>query len=395
MRLNLSNFSLRDIFEDRNLAMIMLVFMSIQFVGIEGYDISIPKVAMMALMPIIFFIKTPYFSKGAIYGMVFLFVTVLFVYLNHSITRISTFIYTFLFVITFAVYYNLVWIKQCFTLDFFIKLLSCVIYAYAICTVIQQLFILAGIRSFIPINLVGAEWYSFHHLTSLAIEPSHAARIMAVYFYAFLKCTEYENGVPLTLRELFYYHKWVVLGFLYTMLFLGSGTALVCLAIIALYFVKKQYAIPVIAVATILYLAIPYINYRPLTRIQNVIDAAMTGDTELVKTTDSSASSRVNIIIDTFNHLDLKDSQTWIGHGMDKQGRYKIVPAIYEYGLITYAFKLLFFFGCCFTSVLSLETVMLILIFGMNIGNIAYGWAALMVFTSIKYFKSIRYAESY
>lgn len=173
------------------------------------------------------------------------------------------------------------------------------------------------------------------------------------------------------------------------MIFIGSGTAMVGLAIISLYFVKRKYAFFILFAGFLLYIMSPYIDYEPYNRAVATLNAAMTGDTEEVIKADHSASSRVNIIIDTFTKTDLADSKTWIGHGMDADRDSSINMAIYDYGMISYLAKIIFFITCCFTSVFSLETLMFVLLFGMNIGNVAYGWAALMAFTTLKYLRNI------
>ena len=241
------------------------------------------------------------------------------------------------------------------------------------------------------INLMGADYYSFFHLNTLAIEPSHAARLLTVFFYGLLKLGQYKNdGTPLKISELWAEYKLPIIAFLYTMICIGSGTAFVGLAILSLYFLKKEYIIAVLVGATTFYMAVPYIDYEPLTRAIEIFNATLTGDTETITKTDSSAAARVNIILDTFTHLDITDSTVWFGSGTDsiaKDGKH-IISAITDYGLFSYITKLFFFFGCCFTSIFSLETLMFILLFGMNIGNIAYGFATLMVFATIKYFKN-------
>ena len=367
-----------ELFEDRNLATFMLVFMSVQFIFIEGMTISIPKVAFMAIMPVVFLVKFPYPTKALLYGFAYLLVTMMMCEINGSISRYSTFIYTALFLFTFTVYYNLVWIKECFTLRYFLNLVKWVILGYTICLVLQQGCI-----------LVGGSYYAFNHLNTLAIEPSHAARIMTVFFYAFLKCTEYANGQPMSIKELYQEYKWVIISFIYFMIFIGSGTTMVGLAVISLYFVKRKYAFFILLAGFLFYIMSPYIDYEPYNRAVATLNAAMTGDTEEVIKADHSASSRVNIIIDTFTKTDLADSQTWIGHGMDAERDSSINMAIYDYGMISYLTKIAFFITCCFTSVFSLETLMFVLLFGMNIGNVAYGWAALMAFTTLKYFRRI------
>lgn len=378
---------INELFEDRNLATFMLVFMSIQFIFIEGMTISIPKVAFMAIMPIVFLVKFPYPTKALLLGFAYLLVTMMMCEINGSISRYSTFIYTALFLFEFTVYYNLVWIKECISLKYFLNLVKCVIFGYAICLLLQQGCVLIGVRNFPLINLVGGSYYAFNHLNALAIEPSHAARIMTVFFYAFLKCTEYLRGAPMSIGDLWGEYKWVIVSFIYFMIFIGSGTAMVGLAIVFLYFVKKKYTFFILLAGFLFYMMSPYIDYEPYNRAVSVLNAAMTGDTEEVIKADHSASSRVNIIIDTFTKTDLADSQTWIGHGMDAERDSSINMAIYDYGMIPYLTKIVFFITCCFTSVFSLETLMFVLLFGMNIGNIAYGWAALMVFTTLKYLK--------
>ena len=375
---------------DYNVAVFTLVFMSVQFLFIEGWAVSIPKVVFMAITPALLLIKSPCISKATIFGGSFLIITLGMTCLHTGVTRSSTFYYTALFLFTFNLYYNLVYINNVFKIDDFIKIIKVVIYAYAICLLLQQACMMIGIRYLPFINLMGLRYYELFRLNSLAIEPSHAARLMTIYFYAFLKVSEYKNGYVMSLRELFDTHKWIVIAFLYTMIGIGSATSFVGLGILALYFLKKQYAAYVVILGFIFYMIVPMIDYQPLNRSMAVFNAAMTADAEVVRETDNSAAARVNILLDTFKYLDLESVETWIGSGTDSSmGSGKaIVSAIYDYGMISYISKLIFFFTCCFTSFFSLEVLIFILLFSLNIGNIAYGFAALMVFSTIKYFKN-------
>lgn len=380
----------KNIFSNYNIATFTLVFMSVQFLYIEGFAVSIPKVAFMAITPIIILFRTQYLSKATGYAVLYIVLTLCFLFLKESF-RSSTIYYSILFFLTFNLYYNLVHHENVYKIDDFIDIVKKIIFAYAICLVLQQCFILIGIRYFPIINLVGLDYYDFSHLHSLAIEPSHAARLLTVYFYALLKLSEYKNeGYPLSVTELWQEHKWVIIAFLYTMIFIGSGTAFVALAILSLYFLQREYIIAVLIVAFTFYMAVPYIDYEPLTRAINVFNATLTGDTEVVTSVDNSAAARVNIIIDTFTQLDLSDPATWFGGGTDASFSNKkaILSAIADYGMFSYISKLMFFYACCFTSFFSIETIMFILLFGMNFGNVAYCFAALMVFTTLKYFKN-------
>lgn len=379
----------RSFFSNYNIATFALVFMSVQFLYIEGWAVSIPKVAFMAITPLIMMFRTQYLSKATGYAALYIVITLCFLFLKESF-RSSTIYYSILFFLTFNLYYNLVYHERVYKIDDFIGIIKKVIYAYAICLILQQLCFIVGIKYFPPINLMELKYYELFRLNSLAIEPSHAARLLTIYFYALLKLSEYKNdGYPLSMNELWEEHKWAIVAFLYTMICIGSGTAFVALAILSLYFLKREYVLFVLTASFAFYMAVPYIDYEPLTRAINVFNATLTGDTEVITDVDSSAAARVNIIVDTFTQLDLSDSAIWFGGGTDSdiaEGKH-IVSAITDYGMFSYISKLIFFYACCFTSLFSLETIMFILLFGMNIGNIAYGFAGLMVLATVKYFK--------
>lgn len=379
-----------NILSNHNIATFTLLIMSVQFIYLEGMTVSTPKVIFMALTPFIMLFRTQYISKATVYGSLYIAVTLCFLLLKPDF-RSSTIYYSILFFLTFCLYYNLVFHEEAYTIDDFIKILKGLIYAYATCLALQQLCIIIGIRYMPIINLMGADYYGLFHLNTLAIEPSHAARMLTVFFYGLLKLSQYKNdGTPLKISELWTEYKWPIIAFLYTMICIGSGTAFVGLGILSLYFLKKEYIIAILVALTTFYIAVPHIDYEPLTRAIDVFNASLTGDTELISQIDNSASTRVNPIIGTFKNLDITDSSTWLGGGTDSftKDDKQIVSAITDYGLFSYIAKLIFFFCCCFTSLFSLETLIFILLFGLNIGNIAYGFAALMVFATIKYFKN-------
>lgn len=377
-------------FTDYNITVFTLVFMSVQFLAWEGWTISMPKVTFMCLTPFLLVMRAPFLSKAIWLSLLYWVVTVAIRFLSVSSPRMSTFYYALMFLSTFCFYYNMVHIRRVFVLEDFLKVVKLVIYAYAGCLVLQQACMLVGIRMFPLLNLMNMRYYSLFRLNTLAIEPSHAARLLTVYFYAFIKLLEFKNGIAPSVKELWREHRRVVIAFLYAMVAMGSGTAFVGLAILSLYFIKRQYAAYVVLFASVFYIAVPFIDYEPLNRAINVFNVAVKGDTELVTKTDHSAASRVNIIIDTITQLDLSESSTWLGRNDDNETNYMqghaIAYAISEYGFISYICKLLLFFACCFSG--ALELLIFVLLLSFDVTNIAYGWAILMVFSTIKYFKS-------
>lgn len=382
--------SLAKYITDRNIAAFTLIFMSVQFLAIEGWSISIPKVVFMAITPFIILIKTPIISKATILSLLFWVGTVGLSIIQFGMTnRMSTFYYTALFLLTFNLYYNLVYINKVFEIDQFLHLIKTVIFAYAIVLLLQQVCFIIGLRYMPLINLMNQPYYGLFRLNSLAIEPSHAARLLTVYFYAYIKLNEYKSGSSPQLKRLWNQDKRFIIAFLYTMIGIGSATAFVALGILSLYFLKRQYIISVISLGVVAYIVLPMVDFEPLNRAINVFNAAITGDVDVVTQTDNSAAARVNIILNTINNIDITRSETWFGRGIDSfvSSDDVIVSAINDYGLFSYILKLILLFTCCFTSLFSLEILMFIFLFGFNIGNIAYGWATLMLFSTIKYFK--------
>ena len=369
---------------NQRLAIVTLLVMTVQFLWLEGYKVSNIKVAFMVLAPLLALWRGIAVTKALIFSTLFFVVTILLQMLHVDTFRASTHIYTLLFLLAFHLYYGLVWNKKCFTLDGFIKVLAGIIKIFFIFMVLQQACHIIGLS----MPLFNYYNYGGWKFNSLVIEPSHTARLMTVYMYAYLKCVEYYNGNAPSLKYLWENHRKAICMFLYMMLTMGSGTAMVGVVIVALYFVRAKYLMVVLPSAFALYMLAPVIDYEPLNRAVVTANAAMTMDTSEVFKADHSASSRVNIIIDTITHTDITDVDTWLGRGADSlvTQKHAVASAISDYGLISYGLKLVFFFVCCFTAVVSIETLILILLFSFNIGNIAYGWACLMVFTTVKYF---------
>lgn len=377
------------IFTPQNLASFILIFMSVQFVGIEGVAVSIPKVVFMSISPMLILVLSPRISKAIVLSIIFWGTTFLLQIIQYEHTRVQSLYYTSLFLSTFCLFYNLVWEEHCYKIDDFLYIIKIVIYSYAGCVVLQQLFLLMGIKQFLIINLIKTTWTDFFHLNSLAIEPSHTARILTVYFYAFLKLVEYSKGRPIRIKEMFSEYRLLVFAFLYTMFVIGSATAMVGLVILSLYFLKKQYIVFVLFVFIVLYNILPKLDYEPLNRAIESFDATMTLDEATIIKADNSAAARINTLVQTLKYTDLTDIQLWLGYGEEGYWEKKEVthPIIYIYGLLSYFLKLLLFYSCSFCGFFSLSTLLFVIMFSLNIGNIYYGFASLMVFSAIKYFQ--------
>ena len=386
--------SFRKMVGARFLASLFVVVMCIQFVPLEGYGISPVKVALMGLSVLIFFLKVPYFSKALIWGLLYWSVC----YFGASFQdymRFSAIGYLGMFVISYAVYYNLVH-TGAFSLAYFIRLLRGLIVAYGVVLVLQQIAMLVGIRSFGIINLINQPFLSLTKLPSLSIEPSHSARLLTVMMLGYLRCLELQNGgIRVTVKALFEpEHRWVTILFLWAMLTMGSGTAFIGLGLLCLYFIRWQTAFYIIPVLAVILFAGQALEIKQLDRALRVAKATMTLDVNKIEEADGSAGVRIYPIINTLK-MDLTDKETWFGKGTSTAEEKKTwwmkrdtkLGIIEQYGLIAFIVSLMLAYSCMIRSFFCLETLVFLILFGMSLTNIYYVWGAMMVFTAVRYFQ--------
>ena len=387
-------FKLKDITSNRGIATIYLVTMCTQFVAIEGYGVSPLKVALMGLAPLLFVFRTPYMTRATVWCSLYMAV-VLFCAYQQEYVRFSTIGYLGMFLITYIVFYNLLYKKHAFDLLYFIRLLRFMILAYAVCLLAQQVCVLIGIRNLPFINLYNQYYLAIDKLPTWTQEPSSSARVLGALYYAYLCCCEIVEEEKLSLKRIFEpFHRWVTIGYLYTMTTMGSGTAFIVLMIQAMYFVQAKRLWYVVPVFVGLYFTLPLLNIKQLDRAVNVINATLTLDAEVVRETDGSAASRIAPVLNTLN-MDLNDKEVWFGKGTstreEMRRRHMIqngkIGDIDQYGLLSYIVSLILVFSCCM-NFLSLSTIMFFAGIGGGTGNIAYCWGLLMIFTTIRYFQT-------
>ena len=386
-------FSFKKLFAPENFATLLLVLFCIRYIPLEtraGPSMIKTAISGVCLLFVIF--RYLHMTKAMFLGLTYFSVIFLSATMHPESFRWSTLLYLFSFIVTYICFYNLVWIQRVFTLDKFLKILKYFIYAYIITLLIQQCFLIVGIKYFPLVNLcqvlnrgLGAN--------SLSGEPSTFGRILTVLVYAYIKCTEYKQGKPVTLRDMIDRdNRLVTYGYLYAVLTMGSGTAFLCIAILSLYFLRLRYAFFVVPLYIGAFLLMSHSDNASFKRLTAAIEATMTSDTEEVWKTDTSAATRINPMLNTINNLDFSDVETWIGHGIDwslrddiKRSGKRMIGEIGDYGLIAYLLGLCLVFSCAIMP-FSLGTVMYFLGVGGGTGNIAYGWGLLFVFTVIRYF---------
>ena len=203
--------------------------------------------------------------------------------------RWSTVLYSFMFSLTFLAYNRLLRYKI-FNIESYLSFLKYIIYGYAIVLLIQQFCVLTGLPIFNVSNYDPVEPWK---LNSLSAEPSHSARIVALLMYCYIVIKELISNAFYDFRKNFKKDKWVWLGFLWTMLTMGSATAFVFIAIFFLKFIRFKMLVQLglLVVATAFF--VDMIGVDAFDRVLKVFKATLTLDPNTIIAADHSASSRI------------------------------------------------------------------------------------------------------
>ncbi len=378
-------------------ATILITFYGIYYMPIDSFGMNAPiKMALMGASVFVLLFYTFKTSKALILGVMYLIFQYTVASFHPESFRWSTYIYSILLVLTYVCFYNLVYIEKVFTIEHFIRICKWFMMLYFVWCIMQQVLTIAGIGYFPLFNMMQKLDRGLG-CQSLTAEPSHFARFMLVFYYAYVKCSEYKRDEgPFTLTELFSgEHKWVTIRFLWMMLTMGSGTAFLCLILFAGYFVRKDNWYYIIPILVVCYILLQNSGIEALDRATNTIEATATLDKEIVQETDGSASARIAPIINSLN-ADFSKKETWLGYGIDygkNQGSfYKQTGTLFDdYGLLFYIFTLIFTFTCGYRF-FSLTTIFMFAGVGGSFGtNIQYAWELAMVMTCVRYFYENRY----
>lgn len=378
-------------------ATILIIFYGIYYMPIDSFGMNAPiKMALMVSSIFVLLFYSFKASKALIIGVIYLIYQYIVASFHPESFRWSTYLYSILLVLTYTSFYNLVFIEKVFKIDHFIKICKWFMMLYFVVCIIQQVLTILGIGYFPLLNMmkdlgrgIGCQ--------SLTAEPSHFARFMLVFYYAYVKCQEYKRDEgPFTLRELFSgEHRWVTIRFLWMMLTMGSGTAFLCLILFALYFVRWHNWYYIIPSLIVCYALLQNSGIEALDRTTKTIEATATLDKETIQETDGSAAARISPIINSLN-ADFSKKETWLGYGIDYGKNagtyYKQTGTIFDdYGFLFYIFTLIFTFTCGYRF-LSLATIFMFTGVGGNMGgNIQYLWELAMVMTCVKYFYENKY----
>ncbi len=374
-------------------ATILIIFYGIYYMPIDSFGMNAPiKMALMVSSIFVLLFYSFKASKALVIGVIYLIYQYIVASFHPESFRWSTYLYSILLVLTYASFYNLVFIERVFKIDHFIRICKWFMMLYFAVCIVQQVLTLVGVGYFPLFNMmkdldrgIGCQ--------SLSMEPSTFGRFMLVFYYAYIKCCEYKRDEgPFTLRELFSgEHKWVTIRFLWMMLTMGSGTAYVCLILLSLYFVRWHNWYYVIPTLIICYGLIQASGIEALDRATSTIEATTTLDKDVVRETDGSASTRITPFLNSLK-ADYTKFETWFGYGIDAGLADKSnMTLFHDFGFVFYIITLFLSFTCAY-NFWSLGCIFMFAgVGGFMNNNIQYAWELAMVMTCVTYFYKNRY----
>lgn len=375
---------------------IYMIMMSVQIICIEGMTVSPLKTIGMGVSPLIFLLllnKFEYNFNVLIYTIIYLAALIVCSLLSSPIVVWDRIIYRAMYLMTFICIYQIMNTGE-MPIECFRKILIFITVSYGITFILQNICFAAGIHKLLLINLSGAVTMEGGlKANTLAIEPSHAARILAFIYWGVVVLTEIIEGRELSFKEHFKENPYTTLSFWITMFFMGSATAMLGAALVGIHFFKKHITLYLTGIVVFIILLNIDINIETIDRLKNVINAFLSDDAvSTLKKTESSGGSRIAPMINTITNLDLFSWETWVGKGTDNirtnaaMFTTQKIGDINDFGLISYLCSLIFVFKCCIRKFFCIETLLFAILLGFAIGSIYTCWCGMIVCMAIKYY---------
>jgi len=270
--------------------------------------------------------------------------------------------------------------------------------------IIQQLAVFTN-SVYIP-NFNAGEIKIFK-LNALSPEASHSARIVAVLMYSYICMVELKTGRSYNLMTDGWKNKYIWFVFLYLMLTMQSGFAIVMLFLIAFKTLATKniffYFPPLFLIGGLVFNNIePYV----FERVIRFGWALFTFDTATLIATDHSASVRLVPMIAYLQLFDISNINTWLGFGTDYtanliptlmpgvpegEGLGGFLPGFFwDRGLICAGIALAMIYKFCIIKPFSLDTIFLLLLILIPSLNTQLFWISIMLFAANKYLRNMQ-----
>lgn len=357
----------------------------------------------MYLSPVLLFIHTIKYHVMKLDMKVYLLMLLMFLcaYSHTESWRSSTFFYTCMFYITFLLCYRIIYTGQV-GIKTFLLVNKLLIYAYAIFVVIQQACIIAGVE---PINFTQSESIfedTSFRINALSPEPSHIARFMLIFMVSFLSIRSIELGRKYDFLKDYKSDKKVWCAYLWSMLTIGSATAILYLGLAMLPLLSKKNIKFLILLLALAIVVMYSFDTRSLERAINIIPAALSLDINTLFEVDASAAWRIAPLILFFKHLNPVSWNFFVGNGIDYQRglceRYLIgyneaaptggyIAMVMDYGVLSFVLLLIIMlYSCYHKSSKYMFLVFMLFVLPFIALNTQIFWCVLIFFMANKYY---------
>lgn len=362
----------------------------------------VPMLLFMYISPFLLLWKMGKYTFRVSHVFLFLTIGMMFAsfFTDRSSFRISTVLYSILFILTF-ICYEIILREAKISLCSFKKVLAYIVYAYSIVLVIQQVSIVLGI----PVFNQCWEFESIFKLNSLAIEPSNIAPVLSIVLYTYYRfyCLE-KNVTRMGLRMFYKDNRSVILSFLYVMTTCGSVSCIISIFVLLLLFINKRTFVTFSIIIAIGITILFSINTPVTERIGHLISSFDSLDVQALYSIDQSASARIAPFLLLLKDFNLLDWNFWLGHGCDysekyfslsllgyetgEQGIGGIIRIIYDYGFLCF----IFYMGALskYTRCFSYDMLMYFAVFFIIPFNHYLTWLFWFLIVTFDYYENLK-----
>lgn len=359
-------------------------------------------ISMMA-SPLLYVVHRSQYRSYNVDLLTILIMLVMFVcaYIHTQSWRSSTFFYSCMFFFTFLLFYGIIH-SGAISMRKFMAVNKWLIYSYAVMVLVQQACLIVGVE---PINFTQSETMfedTAFRINSLSPEPSHIARFVLIFMTSYLSMRTVELQRKYSIVRDFKTDKYVWAAYFWSMLTIGSATALlyVCLAMLPMLS-KKNILYMAVAAACAIFVILS-VDSRSFERAVNIIPTALSLNIQELFYIDASAAWRIAPLILMFKFLNPWSASFLVGHGIDYQrslcerfliGYNEAAPTggfitmMMDYGFISFAMLLVVMFVTCYDKQHKfMFWVFLIIVMPFIALNTQMFWCVLMFFSANKYY---------
>ena len=231
--------------------------------------------------------------------------------LHYETMKISSYVYTILFILLLISVRRLLY-KNSLSLNEYIGLLKIIIYIFFLALLIQQFCFFFHLPMF---NAMGRNESWGFRFNSMALEPAHAAKILLLTFYSYILIMKYEWKKEYTLLRFIRESKFLCIAFAYSILTIGSVTALLFLPLILIPLVKLRYTFFSLLFTCLLVIWGMQWEVEEIKRLNFFLDALFSMNLENVILSDGSAAARVAPYMIYIQDFDISSEGFWFGYG--------------------------------------------------------------------------------